>query len=62
VGIASKENRIEKRLLFVGEISFFVTIPFLLRYWLGDQLLSYILSLTLVGLLLLFLHHRKFKI
>ena len=62
VGIASKENRIEKRLLFVGEISFFITIPFLLRYWLGDQLLSWILSLALVGLLLLFLHHRKFKI
>jgi len=60
--MATKESRIEKRLLFLGQISFLFALPLMVTYWLGDKLLYYAVSFAVVSLLLLILHHRKFRI
>jgi O-antigen/teichoic acid export membrane protein len=62
VWMASGEKRIGKRLLFLAEISFLFLIPFLASYFLGDEFVYYLASLAMVGLILLFLHHKKFQL
>jgi O-antigen/teichoic acid export membrane protein len=62
VWMASGEKRVGKRLLFLGEISLLSVIPFLSSRFLGDEFGFYIASLALVGLILLFLHHKKFQL
>jgi len=62
IWMATKENRVEKRLLFFGEISFLFAVPLVITYWFGDKLLNYMASFAVVSILLLFLHHRKFRI
>jgi O-antigen/teichoic acid export membrane protein len=62
VWIASDRHRIARRLLFLAPIIVFFVIPFLARYFLGDHLLIYIVSVAVVGLILLLLHHKKFRL
>ncbi len=62
IWIASDWKRIEKRLLFFGQTILFFIIPFLVRYFVGDRLIHYFSSVVLVGLILLLLHHKKFRL
>ena len=62
IWIASDLKRIEKRLLFLGQTILFFIIPFLVSYFFGDHLVSYFSSVAFVGLILLLLHHKKFRL
>lgn len=47
-----------KRLLFVGKVSPALLIPFLAEYYFGESLITYVVTLVLMGLVLLILNYR----
>ena len=62
IWIASHWKQVEKRLLFLGQTILFFIFPFLVSYFFGDHLVFYFSSVVLVGLILLLLHHKKFRL
>jgi len=62
IWIASDWKRFQNRLLFLVQTILFFIIPLLVRYLFGDHLVFYFSSMALVGLILLLLHHKKFRL
>ena len=61
IWLSGSRSEVWDRLLFTAGLLPLLLIPMAARYWLGDNLSSYLISFSLLGLLILILHHRKFK-
>ena len=62
VWIATERERVVKRILFLAECSLFLAVPLVIRFYFEDTGTYYVLSMVLLGLILLLLHFRKFRI
>ena len=62
VWIAPERKRVIKRILFLAESSLFLVVPLLVRFYFQDAPVYYVVSVVLLGLILLLLHFRKFRI
>lgn len=58
--IMKQKELLPQRALFLGPNLFFLLIPFAFRYFGGDTTLLYITSFSILALLLLLAHRRKF--
>lgn len=60
--ISSNFRELKNRFVFAIEIALLLTIPFLVRYFAADTFLYYCMAFALFSVILLFLHHKKFKL
>ena len=62
IWIATDRERVTKRILFLAESGLFLVVPLLIRFFFQDTQAYYLLAMVLLGLILLLLHFRKFRI
>ncbi len=62
IKISARKWEIKNRLFFGMQITLLLLLPLVVRYFLGDRLPVYLTGLGLFSLILLLLHHKKFKI